>query len=338
MDGTIIGQGSFTQPATAVNQVVAIPSGVDWMKVYNKTQATANTGSTGVAFYWQRGMAAGEEFEYQNNAGGTATLLTYKTTGGFTLYDPSSQTAGALPLFGSPIACTGISNATKPVVLTGTTTGLVADSSIVRLSILSGDTALANAVCGIDWSVDAVNAGVSFTIPTDALANVPGITTGTLHYRVVNYSPLFYPSRFYAINISKAAQAVVTVNIPHNYKVGQAVRFSVPAVCGMVQMDQLVGTIVSITSPTIFVVNIDSSAFTTFTFPTVAQQPSEYAQVVPVGEDTAQALSSTVDILSDATVNQGFLGMVLPAGADSPGGQANDVIFWVAGKSTYGGQ
>lgn len=337
MDGTILSQGTFTQPATAINQVVAIPSNVDWMWVYNKTQATANTGSTGVKFYWQRGMAAGEEFEYQNNAGGTATLLTYKTTGGFTLYDPSGQSVGALPLLGNSVAATGISNATKPIVLTGTTTGIVANSTIVRLSLVSGDTALANAVCGIDWSVDAVNAGVSFTIPTDALANVPGITTGTLHYRIVNYPPLFYPRRFILANVSAATSAVVTTNIPHGYVVGQLVRFSIPAVCGMTQLDGLTGTVTSITSTTIFVVNIDTSAFTAFTFPTVAQQPSLYPEVIPVGEDTATAISSAVDILSDATVNQGYLGMILPSGADSPGGQANDVCFWVAGKSSYGG-
>lgn len=338
MDGTIIGQGTFTQPATAANQVIAIPSGVDWIYTYNKTQIDAGSASTGVKFYWQRGMPAGYAIEYQTNAASTATFIKSVSSGGFTLYDPSGQTPGALPLFGNLVAATGISNATKPVVSTATTTGLVADSSIVRLSIQSGDTALANAIAGIDLSVDAVNAGVSFTVPTDALANTLGITTGTLHYRVVNYSPLFYPRRFTIINITQATQAVVTTSIPHNYTVGQLVRFSIPSVSGMVQLDQQTGTIVSITSPTIFVVNIDTSAYTAFTFPTVAQQPSLFPQVVPVGENTAQALTSAVDILGDATVNQSFLGMVLPAGADSPGGQANDVIFWVAGKSTYGGQ
>lgn len=338
MDGTILSQGTFTQPATAVNQVVAVPSGIDWMYVYNKTQIDAKSASTGVVFYWQRGMPAGYAVEWQNNAGSTATLVASQTSGGFTLYDPSGQTPGALPLLGNSVVATGISNATKPVVLTATTTGLVADSSIVRLSLQSGDTALANAVSGFDLSVDAVNAGVSFTVPTDALANAPGLTTGTLHYRIVNYSPLFYPRRFTLINVSAAANAVVTTSIPHNYKVGQLVRFSIPAVSGMIQLDGLTGSIVSITSPTIFVVNIDTSAFTAFTFPTVAQQPSLYPQVVPVGEDTAQALLSAVDILTDATVNIGFLGMVLPSGIDSPGGQANDVVFWVAGKASFGGQ
>ena len=30
MDGTILGQGTFTQGATAVNQTIAIPSDRDW--------------------------------------------------------------------------------------------------------------------------------------------------------------------------------------------------------------------------------------------------------------------------------------------------------------------
>lgn len=338
MDGTIIGQGSFTQGATATNQVVAIPSGVDWIATYNKTAIDAGTASTGTKFFWQRGMPAGYAIEYQTNAGGNATFVKSVTTGGFTLYDPSGQTPGALALYGNSVAATGISNATKPVVTTGTTTGLVADSSIVRLSIQSGDTAIASALMGMDLSVDAVSAGVSFTVPTDALANTLGITTGTLHYRTVNYSPLFYPRRFITINITKATNGIVTTNIPHGYQVGQLVRFSIPAVSGMVQLDQQTATVLTVPSTTTFTINIDTSAYTTFTFPTVAQQPSNFPQVVPVGEDTAQALLSVVDILTDATVNTGFIGMVLPSGADSPGGQANDTVFWIAGKSTYGGQ
>lgn len=337
MDGTIIGQGSFTQGATATDQVIAIPSGVDWMYTYNKTAIDAGTASKGVKFYWQRGFPAAYAVEYQTNGAGNATFVRSQTTGGFTLYDPSGQTSGALPLLSASVAATAITNVTQPVVSTATTTGLVADSSIVRLSLQSGDTALANAVCGIDFSVNAVNAGVSFTIPTDALANTVGLTTGTLHYRIVNYNPLFYPRRRNIINISKAASAVVTTSIPHGMTVGQLVRFSIPAVSGMTQLDGQTGTVTSVTSTTIFVVNIDTSAYSTFTFPTVAQQPSSYPLMIPVGEDTAQALSSAVDILADATQNQGLLGMVLPAGIDSPGGQANDVVYWVAGKSTYGG-
>ena len=38
MYGTIIGQGTFTAPSTIINQVIAIPQGVDWMTVRNYTQ------------------------------------------------------------------------------------------------------------------------------------------------------------------------------------------------------------------------------------------------------------------------------------------------------------
>ena len=52
-----------------------------------------------------------------------------------------------------------------------------------------------------------------------------------------------------------------------------------------------------------------------------------------MGEDTATALLAGVDILSDATLNTGYLGMLLTGGINNPGGAASDVVYWVAGKS-----
>ena len=88
MDGTIIGQGTFNaayaganpNPGNASNQaassqIIQIPSGADWVKVYNYTKAgqngltsvyfngTANA-SAGTEYYWQRGMAAGTGMVY----------------------------------------------------------------------------------------------------------------------------------------------------------------------------------------------------------------------------------------------------------------------------------
>ncbi len=55
MDYTIIGQGSFTVGAAVVPVNIPLPSGVDWMYVYNFTQFGTNTpaSATGVEFYWQ---------------------------------------------------------------------------------------------------------------------------------------------------------------------------------------------------------------------------------------------------------------------------------------------
>ena len=58
MDGTILGQGTFTQGATAANKTIVIPSGVDWLEIYNLTQAGLVAGN-GFHFYWQRGFVVG---------------------------------------------------------------------------------------------------------------------------------------------------------------------------------------------------------------------------------------------------------------------------------------
>lgn len=355
MDGTIICQGSFTQPATAVNQLIQIPSGVDWMWTYNKTQIDTPADGIGIKYYWQRGFPAAYAIEYKYEAGHTAVMIDSITTGGFTLYDPSGQSAGSQPLVSAPVAATAITNATRPVVSTGTTTGLVAGVSVVRLSVIGADSAIISDLGGIDFVVGAVSAGVSFTLlqAGNALATAPGLTSGSLHYRIVNVDPLFYPRRRHITKITAANPAQVSTSVAHGMVAGQAVRFSIPAVSGMIQMDGLVGTIVTVVDDFNFTVNIDSSAFTAFTYPTVAQQPSSFPIVVPVGEDTGSALASVnaqtpsvgglqifntnVGILSDSTVNTGFLGMLLPTGANSPGGVAADNVFWVAGKSTFGG-
>lgn len=409
MDGTIIGQGSFVANSTGLSNpnsgnasigqanatIIAIPSGADWVKVFNYTKSGAAGSSgayfngsanavIGVEFYWQRGMAAGTGIaRYYSNASEAMNGDTL-VSGGFTLYDPSGTTQGAQALLGSPVACTAISNAVRPVVTTANTAGL-AVGSIVRLSLPSGDTALANAISGIDVVVGAVTANTNFTVLTasNALANAIGSTTGTLHYQIVNFSPLFYPRNRVITNITQATNAQVSTAIPHGLTCGQEVRFNIPAVSGMVQLNPQIqnnnfpansvanAIVLSIVDDYNFTISINTSAYTAFTFPTVAQQPSSFPQVIPFGEDTATALSTSglvvptiagqqifntnTGILADATVNTGFLGMILgnggngtalttpilgPSGAISwSAGNAptGDTMYWLAGKSTYGG-
>ena len=379
MDGTILGQGTFVVPATVVNQYIAIPSGVDWIRVINYTQKGTVGGANafGNEFYWQRGMSAGVgAVNYYSNGSAIVNGDTL-VSGGFTLYDPSGQTQGALPLLSAPVVTTAISNATRPVVSTGSTAG-ISVGSIVRLSTQSGDTQTAAAVTGPDFVVGAVTANVSFTLLTasNVLANTVGIVTGTGHYRIVNYNKLFYPRNRTIVNISQAANAQVGTSIPHGLTVGQEIRFNIPAVSGMVQLNpnplnnnfpsymSANPVVLSVIDDYNFTINVNTSAYTAFTFPTQAQQPSSYPQVIPFGEDTATALSSTASqtpsvggiqiyntntgILADSVVNTGFLGMILGTGGlgnisgaaitGPAGSAAADVMYWVAGKSTYGGQ
>lgn len=408
MDGTILGQGTFRSPFAGANpnlgvasnaaadlKIIEIPSGADWLIVRDYTQAGANGSATfyfqgtanaspGNEWYWQRGMAAGTGIVKYKGAGVATLSEDTLVSGGFTLYDPSGQTAGALPILGASVAFSAITNAVRPVVTTASTAGLISGVSVVRLSLLSGDTALANDVTGMDFLVDTVISNTSFRL-ANAFANAPGLTTGTGHWRLVNFDPLFYPRRRVVVNITQAATGgVVTTNVPHQYTPGQRVRFLIPAVSGMIQLNAtpqnnyLSAVVASISATDLcqFTIDLDTSAFTAFTWPTVAQQPSSFPEVESFGEDTgfallsptiqipgvasatvgSQVFNTNVGILADSVVNTGFLGMILGGGGNGnalttpitgPSGSVHftsgnvldvaDVMYWVAGKSTYGG-
>lgn len=399
MDGTIMCQGTFVassagqanpnpgnaELANAVANVIAIPSGVDWLRVLDYTaagRAGANAlayfngvvgADVGIEFYWQRGMAPGTGIvRYKSAATNNLAEDTF-VSGGFTLFDPSGQDANALPLLGPAIAVTAVTNATQPVVSTANTAGLVV-GSVVRLS----NTAQSD-VNGQDMVVSAVNPNVSFTLlfANNALANVPGAVGGAGFWRAVNYPALFYPRRRVITNISQAVNAVVSTSIAHGLTPGQAIRFNIPAVSGMIQLNAtpannyqyaIVQTVIDDYD---FTININTTAFTAFTYPTIAQQPSSFPVLEPFGEDTATSLASLLaqtpsiggvqiyntntGLLADSTVNTGFLGMILGTGGNGtalaapiigPAGTISwsagnvptgDVMYWVAGKSSLGG-
>lgn len=406
MDGTILGQGSFvanktglTNPNTgvasqsnAVAQVINIPSGADWLAVRNFTQfgvvgsnagayfnGTANA-NIGLEFYWQRGMAAGSALVKYYGAASAVLYADRIASGGFTLYDPSGTATGAQPQLSAPVATTASTNATRPVVSTANTSG-VSVGTIVRIY----GTAQTD-LNGLDFVVGAVTANTSFTLltSTNALATAPGAIGGAGNYVIVNYNALFYPRRRLITNITRATNANVSTSIPHGLTPGQEIRFNIPSVSGMTQLnpDPLNNYfpsnslsnayVVSVVDDYNFTINIDTSAYSAFTFPTIAQQPSSFPLVVPIGEDTAAALASNTaqvptiggqqiyntnsGILADSTVNTGFMGMILgiggvgsisssnpiigPAGSvtwNSSDVGTGDTMYWLAGKSTYGG-
>lgn len=322
MDGTILQQGRFTSDGT--NKKLAIRSDVDYIRVYNTTVAAASqTTAKGVEFYWQRGFADGAKWTYfKSNAANAANLSQYITSNGFSLLDTSLQTLTA------PVAITGLSNLTRPVITTGSTAGL-ADGDIVRLSGLNGTPNLA----GIDFQISNVNPGANFKWAYD-IATAPGTTSNLGFWRKVKYDPIYYPRRRFIGNITAAGNAIVSCTADHGLTVGQKVRIVVPDVYGMIEMNNLLATIKAVPASNQLTLDIDSSAFTAFKFPLPADVPFTPALVVPVGMDTAQAITSSVNELADATVNTAIIGLELTAGADCPGGENNDLIFYVCGKSS----
>lgn len=325
MAETLIQQGRFTSAGEDVT--IALRAGVDWMEVYNYTVADDDTQTTavGVKYYWQRGMADGYGWETKkSNAANAAQLETIITSGGFTYVDSSLSPLGA-----QNATITAVSNAAIPVVSNSGTNGLVA-GDIVRLTNVSG----AQQLGGYDFTVGN-NTLTSGTFSLDYMAQIVAGTTGS--WRKVKFDPMYYPRHRYITDISQAANAVVTLSVTHGYEVGQKVRLVVPSDFGMVEMDGLQATITAIdttvTTGNTITLDVDSSAFTAFSFPLTAGVPFSPALVVPIGMNSAEAILQSVDLLSDATVNTGYIGMTLSAGADSPAGSNNDVIYWRAGTS-----
>lgn len=374
MDGTVLSQGTFTSNGAAT--IIQIPANADFMWVRNFTKSGA-AGSTapayGTSYYWQRGMAAGSAIlSYKTNA-----LLTDNTDtialGGFTLYDPSINQP---PIVGPKIAVTAVTNATQPVVTIASTVGL-AVGMIIRLE----NTGQSD-INGVDMVISAINVnGTDFTLLFNAaadrnlLATAPGaavITAGAAGsgMRVIQY-PLFYARKLVITNfgtLNGVANSVAT-SVAHGFAAGQRVRFQIPSVSGSVELNSnsfnnyQTFTVQAVTSDYNFTI-IPNGAVSAFAYPTALQVAAgaQLPIVVPVGEDTANALvnlnaqvpmiggiqiaNTQTGILSDATVNTGFLGMILGTGGTAlalndavsgPAGVNNDVMYWVAGKSAFGG-
>ncbi len=101
MPFTIVTQGYFKQPATAVNQIIPLPSSVDYFKTYNYTKAIANAPTGAFMGEWfGGGITAVNDGMRWGKAGSTAVIVdnfqnasanpsagfTYVTAGAFDWY------------------------------------------------------------------------------------------------------------------------------------------------------------------------------------------------------------------------------------------------------------
>lgn len=340
---TILQQGSFTADGNA--KVLQLRGGIDWIKVYNLTAAAQAAADLGYEFYYQVGMTPGRGMVWTKLgtvANDPVTVAQLAANTGFTIVDSSVDTVGANTAF------TAITAANPPVV-TSAGHGLVV-GDVVRFNTLDNQPQIG----GMDFTVTA--AAATFTIGNISLVNSTASTSG--FWRKIPYDPIYYPRRRFITWVENAVQPKVYMSVTHGYVVGQKVRFNFPggsAVWGnYAAMDGQQATIIAVNvaragnepnnggTANNIQVDFDTSSYGAWnvfgaggnqSFPASTDVPFSPAQVVPLGEDTAEALSAGTNLLSDATVNEAYIGVQLAAGTTSPAGQANDVIYWVAGKS-----
>lgn len=123
---------------------------------------------------------------------------------------------------------------------------------------------------------------------------VPG---NTWNYTYSDYTPFGLP----IIGITNSQTAVVNFGTAHPYTPGEFLSFRVSHPYAMIEMNNLRGRVLTITSTTV-TVDIDSSGFTPFVYPPVGVVEVP-AQAVPAGSGIIPGLYPPTVNLEDAFEN-----------------------------------
>lgn len=345
MPFTIVYQGTFTQPSTAVNQIIPLPSGADYFKTYNYTKAIANAPTGAFMGEWfGGGITAANDGIRWGKAGSTAVIVdnfqnaSSNPSAGFTYVttNPSPQAA----LTGTTI--TKASAAVASVTNTYSNGDQVIIYNAVGMEQISGMTFTISSVTGSQFTLLGLNSSAFATAATSFLV------------RRVTSSPVglitpVAPSYLYVTAITQAVGAQVTTSQQHGLVVGQKIEFTIPASYGMVQLNNFYQAaskpviVMSIVDTYNFTINIDTTNYTAFALPASSGSPTTqlYATIAPAGQ------AATFNPITNVTTGYNFTTvpfrsnvfvpyMIVPAGQYSPGGQANEVIVWEAYKMETG--
>ena len=186
--------------------------------------------------------------------------------------------------------------AASPAVVTMTAHGY-SIGDVVRLHTT---TAMLQ-VAGFDFVITAVPGANSFTLGGLPAAAFSAAATAVTARRI-RVPQAYDPRRKNITLITGANPGVVTTGTNHRYSTDDRVRLRVPAINGMVELDEELVTVTRL-SATTFSIGIDTTPFTTFVFPTSAEAAAgeRRADVVPVGENGQD--------LTDAIKNESFQGI-----------------------------
>jgi hypothetical protein len=340
MPFTIVTQGTFTQPATAVNQIIPLPSGADYFKTINYTQMAAASPTVCVGGEWFGGGITNQNDGIRWRKAGSSVIdmdlfSTSTASNGFTYVSsfPAPQAA---------LTGTTITNA-SPAVATVTNTYSNGDTVVIYNSVG------ALQYSGMTFTISSVS-GSGFTLLG---LNSPGSAATAFQVRRVNQYLPVEPQFLYVTAVTQATQAQVTVSQAGFVYLGQKLEFTIPASFGMVQLNNFnqaqskPAIVTAIIDPYNFLINVNTTNYTAFAFPASSGSPTTqlFATCAPAGQSTTYNPITGVQTgynFNQLPFHSGVFipYMYVPAGANSPGGSAADVVIWQAYKmetATIGG-
>lgn len=339
MPFTIVSQGTFTQGATATNQIIPLPSGMDYFKTYNITQgATVAAGACIIGEYYGGGLyAANDGVCWTKSSSGGSNVMSL-TSFAASPAAPGFTYVTDFPAPQAAVTGTTITNA-SPAVASATNTYSEGDTVVIYNSVG------ALMYSGMTFTISSVS-GSAFTLLG---LNSPGSAASAFTVRRVNAFTPVAPSFLFVTAVTQASQAQVTTSQTHGLVVGQKIEFTVPGSFGMVQLNNYNQSgskppiVTAVVDDYNFKINVNTSSYTAFAFPTSASSPTAalFATVAPAGQ------SATFNPVTGVTTGYNFTTvpfrtgtfvpyMYVPAGKQSPGGSANDTIAWQAYKMETG--
>lgn len=280
----IIEGGRFTSDATLMANIrLSVQPDFFWLR--NRTEWGSGNAETAVESWWRTGMTAGAA-QFSTQIVATNALTSgVATASGFTFVDTSNP-----PLY-TALAGTAVT-AANPAVVSMANTGSITVGDVVRLYAVTGMQQIAT----YDFTVTAVTTNVSITL---GYLNAAGFAAAATAAQVLKFIPnRMYPRWRYITSITQAAQAVVTFSVAHNFTAGENVSFRVSSAFGMDEMNNVVGRVLSVTASTV-TLDVDSSGFTAFAFPTSAAALLGVSPAVAVPSS-----SGIIPLAGSATVPQ----------------------------------
>jgi len=303
----LVAYGSYTSDGAA--RTIEISPGVDHFFLRNRTDWGNSGAVTNIQSEFQRGQTQGTAQGWTQLSGSPTNGLTTSavTTAGFSFIDSYADDPGA------QLSFSAITNADPPVVSSAATTGL-SNGDIVRIY----NSATAKQLNGYDFTIGSLSANTSFEL---TYMTAPGSVGGAGNYRRIPFDLNWYPRRRLITGVTTGSTTEIALSVTHTYVVGEKVQFKVSSAYAMTQLNNLVGTITAVTAATnTITVDIDSSAFTAFAFPSsaVAALGATPAQVIPWGESAT--------ILTAASKNAGFRGVQI--GSNVVGANSAVMDWW----------
>lgn len=330
--------GTLTATASTAQDIqVSSMNPPDFFIMRNITQWGAANAAKDIEFWWERSMGNGVARGIHQTSSATPAMQSFTlASDGISFYNTSQ------PITFAALTATTTSQAAGAVVSMANT-GTIAVNDVVRMTGVTG----MQQISGMDFTVTAVSANTSITL---GFLDSSGFGAAGTAAQVTKIIPnRFFPRWRWITKITQANPAVVTFSTKHDFQLGERVSFRVPSSFGMSQINNVVAQVINTnaTNNTI-TINLDTTSFTAFAFPTSATAAAgiQIAQCVPAGEVVVPVAGSVVPPVVQQPPGTGLLAtfedrniFVLHLGATIfANSSTNDVWSWQALKySQYNG-